>query len=702
MTAADLPPGEFRFLAAQVDGLTRAGRWAEAESACAAALGRHPTDASLLQMLGIVRVRAGRVAEALDPLRRAAAGRPTAAAYMSLGMALLSAGDPMVAEETVSAFAQASALRPGYAEADLQWGHALAGVGRSTQAADAYGRALAARPNWAAALIGLGNARYAQRRLPEALDCYRRAAAADPADANAPLNAGIALAAQGRRPEAIGALRHALSLSPGSVLAAGNLATTLYLDGQLDEAETMLRRLLAERPADEPLLANLAGLLKDKGRLDESIELGRRAVAADPRSIASHSNLVYTLSFHPGYTPADVLAAAREYDRMHAAALTAAAAPHANDRSPERRLRVGYVSPDLRQHAVGRFLLPLVEHHDPDVVDVRLYALGVTADDLTERLKRAAGGYRELAGLSSAQAAEAIRGDGIDVLVDLTLHMGHNRLPVFARRPAPVQATYLAYAGTSGLTAMDYRLSDPYLDPTAADEADYSERTVRLPRTYWCYRPAVDVAMADVPPVEAAGVVTFASLNNFCKVNDGVLAAWAEVLAAVPGSRLLLHAEAGDHRAATVGRLVERGVSADRVGFVGRVRTADYLALYNRVDVGLDPFPYNGGTTTLDALWMGVPVVSLAADRAVGRAGRSILSNVGLPELVADDVAGYVRTAVALATDRSRLAELRRTMRGRMQRSPVMDAAAFARDVEAAYRRMWRAWCDQDGRQTGV
>ncbi len=693
--APPLSTEAFRQLADTVDGHTRAGRWAEAEAACRAALVGRPGDGPLLQMLGITLVRAGRLPEALEVLRRSAAVWPQPQAWMTLGMTLLAArqrGEP--ADEAIAAFGRASAGRPGWVEADLRLGQLLLDVGRPADAVVACRRAVAARPDWAGTLVPLGNALFAAADLDGALAAYRRAAALDPADPNAVLNVGNALAKQHKYAEAIVAFRQSLTLRPNDRKALNNLATALYLSGHLDEAEGIYGRLTAEGPADAGTLVNVAGLLKDKGRLDDSIAVGRQAMAADPGYLAVHSNLIYTLSFHPGYDAAAVLAEARAFDRQHTAGLTALARPHGNDRSPGRRLRVGYVSPDLKHHAVGHFMVPLVEAHDPAVVDVRLYGLGVRADEVTDRLRRSAAGWRDLGGLSDEAAAEAIRADGVDVLVDLTLHMGHNRLPIFARRPAPVQVTYLAYAGTSGLAAMDYRLSDPYLDPTVEGDADYSERTVRLRRTYWCYRPTHDVAVVADPPVVRTGAVTFGSLNNFCKVNDAVLDAWAEVMNRVPGSRLLIHAQPGDHRDGVTAFLAGRGVAADRVAFVGMVHTRQYLGQHNDVDVVLDPFPYNGGTTTCDALWMGVPVVSLAVDRAVGRAGRSILTNVGLADLAVDTVDDYVTTAVALAGDVPRLRDLRRTLRDRMLASPLMDEAGFARDVEAAYRTMWQAWCE--------
>ena len=273
------------------------------------------------------------------------------------------------------------------------------------------------------------------------------------------------------------------------------------------------------------------------------------------------------------------------------------------------------------------------------------------------------------------------------------MHMANNRLLVFARKPAPVQVTYLAYCGTTGLGAMDYRLTDPYLDPPGQGEQFYSEQSIHLPETYWCYQPVVPTPPVTGVPALQAGQVTFGCLNNFCKVTVPTLTAWSRLLQAVPGSRLLLHARAGNHRDRVRDFLAQQGLSPERVRFVDTVSTADYFRLYEQMDVALDPFPYGGGTTTCDALWMGVPVVSLAGLTAVGRSGLSILSNVGLPELVAGDVESYVRIASELADDLTRLRKLRATLRERMQASPLMDAPRFARNIEAAYRWMWQNAC---------
>ena len=366
--ASALTAADFRLLADAVDAHTRAGRWADAEAACRAAVAAHPGDGPLLMMLGVALVRAGRFPEAIGALRQAVAVWPTPQAWMSLGTALLEVlrkGDPI--DEAVDAFTRASAGRPGYAEADLQLGRLLLDAGRPAEAAAACRRALAAKPDWPRALISLGNALFATADLDGALDQYRRAMAVAPEHPTAVLNVGNVLAARGHYAEAIDAFRRSLALRPGERRAQNNLATALYLAGQLDDAEAIDRQVLAAGGADAGLLMNFAGLLKDKGQLDESIDYARQAMAADPDYLPAQSNLVYTLSFHPDYGPAAVLAEARQFDARHTAALTAAARlrPHANDRSPDRRLRIGYVSPDLRRHAVGQFMVPLVRHHDP-------------------------------------------------------------------------------------------------------------------------------------------------------------------------------------------------------------------------------------------------------------------------------------------------------------------------------------------------
>jgi predicted O-linked N-acetylglucosamine transferase (SPINDLY family) len=367
--------------------------------------------------------------------------------------------------------------------------------------------------------------------------------------------------------------------------------------------------------------------------------------------------------------------------------------PHPNDRSTDRRLRVGYVSPDFRSHVVGRNLLPLFQEHDHQRFEILCYADTRRPDELTNRFRGYADAWRDTAGLTDGQLAERIREDRVDILVDLTVHMAHNRLLVFARKPCPVQVTFAGYPGTTGLSTIDYRLTDPYLDPPELYDHDYSEESIRLPDSFWCYDPLQSEPAVNALPAREKGYISFGCLNNFCKVNTPVLKIWARVLKAVDRSRLMILAGEGTHRQHTLDLLVEEGVARDRVTFVARRPRAQYLRYYHDIDVGLDTVPYNGHTTSLDSFWMGVPVVTLVGPTVVGRAGLCQLMNLGLPELIASSPEQYVHVAAELAQDLCRLSELRATLRDRMQASPLMDAPRFARNIEAAYREMWRRWC---------
>jgi predicted O-linked N-acetylglucosamine transferase (SPINDLY family) len=399
------------------------------------------------------------------------------------------------------------------------------------------------------------------------------------------------------------------------------------------------------------------------------------------------------VQFHPDYDAARILAEHRQWAGKFAAPLAQEIARHQNDRTPDRRLRIGYVSPDLRLHPVGRFLLPLLAQHNHKAFEIVAYSSVRRSDAITDRLRSYVDVWENITGLTDAEAAAKIRADRIDVLVDLSLHMAQNRMLLFARKPAPVQATWLGYVGTTGLSTMDYRLSDPHLDPPGQGDESYVEKTLRLPHSFWCYQAPDASPDVNELPALSNGCVTFGCLNNFCKVTAPTLELWASLLRQVPGSRLVIHANAGSHQEIVRQRFVSAGVEGSRIRFVASQRMEDYFAQYGQLDLALDPFPYGGGTTTCDALWMGVPVVTLAGRTAVGRAGVSLLSNLGLPELIAQTPEQYLSIARNLAADLPRLAQLRRQLRPMMQASVLMDAPRFAAEMEAAYRQMWIAWC---------
>jgi len=450
-------------------------------------------------------------------------------------------------------------------------------------------------------------------------------------------------------------------------------------------------------PNDAEGWNNLGGADKEQGLLDVALASFRRAVQLQPERADFQSNLIYTLYFHPSQDDRVIAAEHESWNRRFAAPLRKLHRSHVNDRDPHRRLRIGYVSPDFRRHPICLFLLPLLEAHDRADVEIYCYASVKSPDELTGRVRKAATVWREVLGLGHEALAELIRADQIDILVDLTQHMANNRLLTFAYKPAPIQVAWLGYPAGTGLPAMDYRFTDHSLEPEGSAWCASVETPVRLPDSWFCY-DAVESPEVAALPASRAGHITFGSLNNFCKTNEAVFRLWVAVLQAIEGSRLLLHCRAGATQSRLRQWFEKQGVAADRLELVPRTASrTEFLELHGRIDIALDPFPYNGGTTTCDALWMGVPVVSLAGRTAVSRLGLSALTTAGFSEWVANSEEEYVSIATRLADDLPRLAELRTTLRARMQASPLMDAPRFARNMEAAFRRMWRRWCEGGG-----
>ncbi len=450
--------------------------------------------------------------------------------------------------------------------------------------------------------------------------------------------------------------------------------------GRLDDAEDVYRRIISADPNQAGVLNNLANILKDTGRIEEAVEVCRGALALEPGNAEIHSSLCYKLLFHPEYDRAGIFREQCEWDRRHGRR-----SPPGSDRASNSndRLHIGYVSPDFYGHAECFFVIPLLKSHDRKQFEVHCYSSVWNPDKATDLIRASADVWHEVRQLNDDQLADEIRRDRIDILVDLTMHMAFNRLGVFAQRPAPVLVAWLAYPGGTGLSAMDYRLTDGWIDPPGESDAFYSERSVRLPGTWCCYHP-----VGDVPPAAKRnpGPVTFGCLNNPCKLNRPTLSLFANVLSSVAGSRLLLLSESERQRLQIIDGFAESGIDPGRIEFMTHRRRGEYLRIYDRIDICLDPLVYNGITTTCDAIWMGVPVITRVGSTAPGRAGLSILSNVDLPELIGGDDAQFVSIAAKLAGDFGRRSLLRASLRDRMIQSPLMDAPRFARSVEAAYR----------------
>jgi predicted O-linked N-acetylglucosamine transferase (SPINDLY family) len=568
-------------------------------------------------------------------------------------------------------------------------------AGQLPQAEALYRKVLAQEPKHAGALHYLGIIAHQAGRIDIAVDLIGRAIAIKPDYAGAYNNLATALGQSGRLEEAIAACRHAIALAPNLAQAYCNLGNALREKSQFEEAIAACRKAIALESNYPEAYNNLGNALAGQGQVEEAMAAYRQAVALQPSYYQAHSNLLVTMHYHPGCDARTIAQEHAMWNRQHADPLARFIQPHSNDRSPDRRLRIGYVSPDFLDHPIGRFLLPLLANHDKSKVELFAYNPVIVSDAMTERLRTHIDCWRSIVGVSDAAAADLIRRDQIDVLVDLTMHWADHQLLVFARKPAPVQVTYLAYCSTTGLKTIDYRLSDAYMDPAGSDESIYSEETMRLPDSFWCYQPSNSAPPVGPLPALERGFITFGSLNNFCKVSEPTLSAWAKLLISVPKSVLLIHAQQGSHRQRIWDQYERDGIDRARVRFIDRVPFSEYLALFGTIDIALDTLPYGGGTTSCDALWMGVPVVSRAGKTAVGRGGLSILSNLGLPELVADSEEMYVRLAIELAQELPRLSKLRSTLRQRMEQSPLMDAPRFARNVERAYRQMWRTWCEK-------
>jgi len=673
----------------------RAGRLAEAERIYRQVLARQPDHADALHLLGVLAMQMGRLDEALELIRRAVRIKPDFAdAYVNLGNALV---DKRQFDEAIAAYRQAIRLKPVYAEAHSSLGITLMHAGRLDEAIASHRQATRLKPELADAHYNLGIALQGGGQLDQAIAAYRQAIRLKPDFGQAHGNLGIALVDAGQLDEAIAAYRQSIRLNPDLAEVHSNLGNALQDKGQLDEAIACHRQAIRINPDYAKAHNNLGNALKDMGQLDQAIVSYHQAMLLKPDYASAHGNLVFTVQYHPGFDGRMIHEELVRWNQQHAEPLRKFIQPHANSRDPDRRLRIGYVSPDFREHVVGQNLLPLFRRHDHRQMEIFCYSNVLKPDTLTEQLRRHADAWRRIAGLSDSQAADLIRQDGIDILVDLALHTSNSRLAVFAYKPAPVQATFAGYPGSTGLNTIDYRLTDPYLDPPGLNDQFYSERSIHLPDSFWCYDPLATGVAVNALPAQADGHVTFGCLNNFCKVNEQVLRLWAHVLKTVDRSRLMMLCPEGSHRQSLLDLLQRQGIHPDRIELIAHRARPQYLELYHRIDIGLDTFPYNGHTTSLDSFWMGVPVITFVGQTVVGRAGLSQLTNLGLPELIAQTPEQYVQIAADLAGDLPRLAELRRTLRARMEASPLMDAPRFARNIEAAYRQMWRNYCDAGG-----
>lgn len=680
----------------------------DAEAHYAEALMLEPENLKALHALALVYNKTKRRKEAEALLRKYLAIEPATKpehvpVLLALGNALR--GQRKKAE-ALAAFEQALGLAPRNPAALNATALARLETEDVDGALAAAREATSIAPDFLEARSTLANVLRAAGQADEAIELLKSVAEASNKTPNATMQVANALAEIGRKKEAEEWHRRALEIDPKFVPSLVNLANLLKERGAHDEAILLYQRAIDASPRFAPAYNNLAVLLKDQGRSIESIDLQRKAVALQPDFVESVSNLLLSLHYGDQMDPDAVWAAHRDFNERFAASITAKAAPHDNDPNPDRRLRIGYLSPDFRRHSVAFFIEPVLEGHDKTQVEVFCYASQGKDDAITEILKREADHWRNVNRMSDDETAALIRKDRIDILVELAGHTARNRLLVMARKPAPVQMTYLGYPDTTGLEAIDWRITDPVADPPGLTEKWHSERLLRLPTGFLCYRPLPDTPEPPaLPPVaaegERKGTITFGCFNNMAKTNPALIRRWARVLEAVPGSRIMVKAtplsDPGPREFLT-GLFRDAGVPEDRIELVGRLpEISDHLKHYRHVDIALDTFPYNGTTITCEALYMGVPLITLAGAAHVTRVGASLLTTVGAPELIAETEDDYVALAAALAADTKRLIHYRQNLRGMMERSPLMNPAAITRALEDGYRAAWREWCAAHG-----
>lgn len=635
----------------------QAGRMEDAAATCREILERAPKTADAHHLLGILSHRAGKTDDAAAHVGRAIEADPGQPEFYNTQGAIERAAGRV--DAAVASFRKALELAPQHVQAMVNLGNALAADRRFEEAAESYRAALRLAPDAPGIHNNLGNVLRELADFEGAIASYEAALRLAPNYAEARSNLGVVLASAERYGEAVAAYRQALALDPNHL----------------------------------PALANIGNALLVTGEHREAIAHYEHAIALQPNFLQVHGNIVALQNYLDEATGGGTLTLARRYGAHLPAGPHHAFGNHAD---PARRLRVGLVSGDLREHSVTRFLLPLLAAHDPAALEFAAYSTSRIEDTVTAEMRRHFGLWRGIRGMSAEEAVETIRGDAVDILIDLSGYTDGARLDIFARRGAPVQATWLGYSGTTGIPAIDYILADRWVAPEGSEE-EFSERVQRLPDSYLCFGQPDWPAPGELP-ARSKGHVTFGSFNNIGKVGERTIATWVEVLRAVPGSQLLLKSSKGgvqDKLDELRQRFVAAGIESQRLQFIDRVQDrAAHLALYNEIDIGLDPFPYNGTTTTCEALWMGVPVLTMRGESFVARVGESLMQTVGLPDWIAGDANDYVARAARPAGDLDALADIRSGLRSRFAASALGDAPRFARSFEAALRQMWQRWCD--------
>ena len=693
MTTLQIPAGlETAF--ADAVRLHSAGQFDSAEQAYRDLLRQMPTFTAALCNLAVVLVRRGQFDEAVRYYGLALAVDPNFTdALFNLGNHYRKQGREA---EAIEQYRLCLKVDPDHANAHYNLGTTHANIGQFADAEACFREVLRIEPKSKECTLRLGDLLLRTGRFEEGLVLFREYAADHPEDHRGLYNLGLALANANNPTEAIEFQHRALKLKPDYPEAHNAMALALELLGRKDDALFHYEKAVQAKPDFPDAWSNFAVNLSEQGRCDDAIICLRRSLHHRPDAPAIHSNLLLLLNYSPSVSAEQLRAEHEDWGQRFTTPVQPRPAPRP-PLDPTRRLRIGYLSADFREHTIAPFIAALFQHHDRGAVEVFAYSNVLRDDDVTAKLRAAADHWRSIRALSDRDAAELIRTDGIDILIDLAGHTAGNRLIVCAHRPAAIQATLFGYPNTTGMEAIDFRITDPVSDPPGVTDSQYTEKCLRLSEVPWVYVPPADAPDVSASPAQGRKTFTFGCFNNASKLSDRCLESWAKLIQSLPGSRLILLA--GQSQAAQkrlTHRFTKAGILRERVQLVTRLPRRQYFELYHGIDIALDPFPYNGGVTSGDALWMGVPVLTVAGGSYLSRQGVMMMLALGLPEFVAEDAEALIPLAKMWMSRRPELAQLRESLRERMRASPLADAPRYVRHLEASLRGEWAKRCAGD------
>ena len=701
----------------------------EAEELYKTVLSIQPNHAEALHLYSLIAGDNNDWPLAASLLQRAVAAAPHLAfLHANLGLAYRYTGQ---AQNAVNSYMRAIELDPRDISVFLSLGNLLGECGKLNEAAQVFERVIQQHKNIPDAYSGLGTIYLSQSLHQKALEAFSLALKLKPDYLNAMNGLGIAQLYLGLKEEAYNTFVRALSLSPESVIALNNLGILVEERRDYYKAFDYFSRAAIYKPDDIQTLNNLSRVsllmynpgkareaihaalkidpsninaLRNKalehnlsGELDSAIATFRKILSLAPNEIEVHSSMIFVMHYAPNIGPKEILDECKVWSEKFELPVLSQNVPLKCDTDPERKLRVGFVSPDLFNHPVGRSLLQLYAHRDSSQYDVYCYSSSIVSDPITLELQKYSTKWHNIKKTPDPAVADLIREDQIDILVDLSLHSSNTRLTVFGYKAAPIQMTYLGYPSTTGMKSMDYRISDRSIDPEDEISQIYCEETLYL-SSYWCYQEPelkIPVFVSTLPALKN-GFITFGCLNNISKISEPTIQCWTDLLKEIPSSKMLLYCPEGDHWDIVLERFTSRGIDKSRITLLPRQAFTKYFEAYREIDIALDPFPFGGGITTCDALWMGVPVVTLRGQTAVGRGGTSILSNIGMPGLIAHSQEEYISIAKSLGSDLEGLAATRKTLREKLEKSPVMDGKGFATEMEQLFRQAWVRHCQQE------